>query len=220
MWKENLGGSEAAVLALLLLLPPHALGFSGGGVRARVISLRTCVPRCAAGSPAQSGGSGRVIVFECRGDQRLENCIRKEFENREGAGSAGTGVEELVHLGAVHVRKCKENKKGRVLLPWSRRIEDGQIRRGSLVRVHTHPSRFPVDQVDWSRRRLFEDDNYVIVDKPAGIPFQATHDNFRECVVQVSDRSNNQRSRRPQNEHVPGKAEMVDLSSAIREARP
>jgi 23S rRNA-/tRNA-specific pseudouridylate synthase len=123
-----------------------------------------------------------VVVFECAGDQRLVNCIRKELGGQVGDVDA----EELVHLGAVHVRKCKENKKRRVLLPWSRRIEDGQIRRGSLVRVHTQPSRFPVATIDWDRRLLFQDDDYLIIDKPAGIPYQATHDNFRECVVQVT----------------------------------
>ena len=61
--------------------------------------------------------NSRISVFECPGDQRLVNCIRKEFA--EGGGAAEAGVEELVRLGAVYVRKCKENKKGRVLLPWS-----------------------------------------------------------------------------------------------------
>ena len=177
------------VLLVLVLLPPHALSFSGGsGIRLNVAGIlrharRAFVVRCA----SAGGRSGKFSVFECPGDQRLVNCIRKEFA--EGGGAAEAGVEELVRLGAVYVRKCKENKKGRVLLPWSRRIEDGQVRKGSLIRVHTDPARFPADRIDWSRRLLFEDDHYVIVDKPAGIPFQATHDNFRECVVQVNHQS-------------------------------
>jgi 23S rRNA-/tRNA-specific pseudouridylate synthase len=94
-------------------------------------------------------------------------------------------VKELIHLGAVYVRKCKENKKGRSLLPWFRRIEDGQIRKGSRIRIYLHPARFPVEGIDWCNRLLYEDRNYLVIDKPAGIPYQATLTNFRECVVQA-----------------------------------
>jgi len=129
---------------------------------------------------------GEFVELECTGDQRLANFLRKALP---GAGSGvladNEQVELLIHLGAVYVRKCKENKKGRQMLAFSRRLEDGQIRKGSLVRVYTRPARFPVGDVDWRSRVLFEDGDYLIVDKPAGIPFQATRSNFRECLVQA-----------------------------------
>ena len=34
--------------------------------------------------------------------------------------------------------------QGRLLLPWARRLENGQIRKGSLIRVYLQPARFPV----------------------------------------------------------------------------
>ena len=144
------------------------------------------VPRTARTAKHEGRECREFVELECTGDQRLANFLRKAMPGARGGVVAGSEqVELLIHLGAVHVRKCKENKKGRRMLPWSRRLEDGQIRKGSLVRVYTRPARFPVDDVDWRSRVLFEDGDYLIVDKPAGIPYQATRSNFRECLVQA-----------------------------------
>jgi 23S rRNA-/tRNA-specific pseudouridylate synthase len=86
----------------------------------------------------------------------------------------------LQNLGAVYVRKLRH---GRSLLNWSRRIEDGMVRKGSLVRVYLNPRRFWSCYIRWKDRILFQDDSFLVVDKPAWIPFQPTKENFRECVV-------------------------------------
>jgi hypothetical protein len=170
--------------------------WSAGGRAARLLA-RSDRPRETAGAGSAGRGCGRVtahahsrsanvVEFECSGDQRLANLLRKTLPSAGGGEAAQRErVETLIHLGAVYVRKCKENKRGRQLLPWARRLEDGQLRKGSLVRVYTDPARFPVGDFDWRARILFEDSAYLIVDKPAGIPYQATTSNFRECLVQA-----------------------------------
>jgi 23S rRNA-/tRNA-specific pseudouridylate synthase len=89
-------------------------------------------------------------------------------------------AEMLILLGAIHVRKLRN---GRTMLPWSRRIEDGMVRKGSVIRVYTHPRRFMSCYVCWKDRIILQDEKFLIVDKPAWLPFQPTIDNFRECVI-------------------------------------
>ena len=108
-------------------------------------------------SDADSEGSGAagVVYLECAGDQRLSGFLRKHV---------GTDASDLIHLGAVWVRKCKENKRGRKMLPWARRIEDGHIRKGSRVRVFTCPTRFPdAGRTNWAERVLYEDDEFLVM---------------------------------------------------------
>jgi 23S rRNA-/tRNA-specific pseudouridylate synthase len=125
--------------------------------------------------------------LECTGDQRLANFLRKALPDAgSGVVADSEQVELLIHLGAVHVRKCKEKKRGRRMLAFSRRLEDGQIRKGSLVRVYTRPVRFTVGDVDWRSRALFEDGDYVIVDKPAGIPYRQRAQTFASALSRLS----------------------------------
>jgi hypothetical protein len=54
---------------------------------------------------------------------------------------------------------------------------------GEYLRVHTDPKRFPaVASVDWTSRIVHEDDEFVVIDKPAGIPSVVGVDN---CVENV-----------------------------------
>ena len=184
----KMAGCLAFVVVVCGWLSPSGLGRRGLSVRPPAVPAHCAwsVLRTARTAKHDGREGGEFVELECTGDQRLANFLRKALP---GAGSGVVAdseqVEQLIHLGAVHVRKCKENKKGRRMLPFSRRLEDGQIRKGSLVRVYTRPARFPVGDVDWRSRVLFEDGDYLIVDKPAGIPYQATRSNFRECLVQA-----------------------------------
>jgi 23S rRNA pseudouridine1911/1915/1917 synthase len=96
--------------------------------------------------------------------------------SREIAEKIGAPVErvlELIELGAVY---------------WNRdRVEaDFLLHAGDYVRVHPAPRRFPVSEVDWRARLIHETDEYVVVNKPPGIPVHPTCDNRVENVaVQV-----------------------------------
>ncbi|KAK2079529.1 hypothetical protein QBZ16_001923 [Prototheca wickerhamii] len=55
---------------------------------------------------------------------------------------------------------------------------------GSYLRVHRHPKRFPAcGRADWARRVVAETPDFVVVNKPAGVPVPPTVDNLYECVA-------------------------------------
>ena len=84
----------------------------------------------------------------------------------------------LLSLGAVYVRTIgSEAKPARV-------ISDIEVNNGDYIRYHTDPRRFPTDRIDWSKRILYDNDDYVVIEKPAGIPCNPTVDNLHENVAE------------------------------------
>eukprot|EP00903_Cladosiphon_okamuranus_P007087 g6887.t1 len=78
-----------------------------------------------------------------------------------------------------------EHMKLRRAHPW----EAGTIpAHGSYLRVHCDPRMFPrSESTDWSERIVHVDDDYVVLDKPAGVPTVPTVDNgVQNCVFQAS----------------------------------
>lgn len=50
--------------------------------------------------------------------------------------------------------------------------------------MHRHPKRFPAcGRADWARRVVAETPDFVVVNKPAGVPVPPTVDNLYECVA-------------------------------------
>ncbi len=77
--------------------------------------------------------------------------------------------EALLALGAVYLNR--------------RRLRaDVELVEGDVLRVHPFPRRFPSAR-DWRSRIVFEDDDVLVVDKPAGLPVHPTCDNARENLV-------------------------------------
>lgn len=77
-----------------------------------------------------------------------------------------------------------EHMKLRRLHPWEAKILPPH---GSYLRVHCDPRTFPVSQsTDWSKRIVFKNEDFVVVDKPAGVPTVPTIDNgVQNCVFQA-----------------------------------
>jgi 23S rRNA pseudouridine1911/1915/1917 synthase len=71
-------------------------------------------------------------------------------------------------------------KLGSVYLEGERLHDNVHIEEGAYVRVHTKPRRFPPNDYDWKERILFEDENFIVVDKPPGLPVHASVDNVEE----------------------------------------
>ena len=78
--------------------------------------------------------------------------------------------ERLISFGAVYQDRQRINSN-RLLSP------------GQYIRVHLHPKRFPVDGIDWTKTIVHDDKEFVVVNKPAGIPVHATLDNQVENVL-------------------------------------
>lgn len=57
------------------------------------------------------------------------------------------------------------------------------LRSGDYLRLHLMPKRYPVSDIAWHSRVLVETADFVLVNKPAGIPTHATVDNLTENTL-------------------------------------
>ncbi len=79
-------------------------------------------------------------------------------------------TQRLIDFGAVYVD--------------DRRIDTNHLLSdGQLLRVHLQPKRFPVAGIAWRDRVVHENDRFVVVNKPAGVPVHATVDNRSENLL-------------------------------------
>ncbi|MES2965892.1 MAG: pseudouridine synthase [Bdellovibrionota bacterium] len=77
---------------------------------------------------------------------------------------------ELIELGAVYVDDERSLNPAMTL------------DKGDLVRTHTSPRRFPIPG-DLDSRIVSETAEYLVIEKPAGLPTDPTVDNFRENLI-------------------------------------
>jgi 23S rRNA pseudouridine1911/1915/1917 synthase len=83
------------------------------------------------------------------------------------ATELGLNVDELFPLGAVFVNN-------------HRCYEETPLKERDYIRLHSLPRRFQTNTTDWKAHVVFEDGDFVLLNKPAGIPTIATVDNTRE----------------------------------------
>lgn len=69
---------------------------------------------------------------------------------------------------------------GSIYLEGQRLLENALVPEGAYVRLHSKPRRFPKNTFDWSQRVIFENNNFVVVNKPAALPVHPSVDNIRE----------------------------------------
>ncbi|MCX7979243.1 MAG: RluA family pseudouridine synthase, partial [Bdellovibrionaceae bacterium] len=80
----------------------------------------------------------------------------------------------LISLGAVYVNRKRE------FLP------SLQLKSGDYVRLHENPRRFAVEKVNWGSLIVRDESDWLLIDKPAGIPVHPTLDNAIEnALVQM-----------------------------------
>ena len=104
------------------------------------------------------------------GHFRTKNAGTTLLECLATFGLSSDEGECLLSFGAVYLER-RRVRSNRTLLP------------GQYVRVHLQPKRFPVDRVDWRATIVHENERFVVVNKPAGIPVHATLDNAVENVL-------------------------------------
>ena len=120
-------------------------------------------------SPAQESRMNHLVVTK---PSLLSNAIL------ENSLLSADEFSYLLSLGAVYVRPFgSEAKPARV-------ISDLEVDNGDYIRYHTDPRRFPTDHIDWSKRILYDNDDYVVIEKPAGIPCNPTVDNLHENIAE------------------------------------
>lgn len=90
-------------------------------------------------------------------------------------------IEELFWLGAVYLnnKRCVSASDAAVIKP------DSAVKPGDYIRVHTTPRRYSLEKLNNPQLVIFENEDFIVVNKPAGIPVHATVDNCRENMLCV-----------------------------------
>lgn len=71
---------------------------------------------------------------------------------------------------------------GSIYLNSKRILTNQKLPKPSIVRLHLNPRRFPNDRLKLSQI-MFENDEFIVVNKPSGIPTQASVDNIKENLL-------------------------------------
>lgn len=85
---------------------------------------------------------------------------RVEFEN----------FEFLLEIGSIYVDE-------------KRVFTDLEVAPNSLVRIHRNPKRHPIKNIDWPSLIVENNEDFVVINKPYGVPTHPTVDNSRENVL-------------------------------------
>lgn len=89
-------------------------------------------------------------------------------------------VDDLFGLGAVYINNQRSSQPLQ------------NINYGYLIRVHTKPRRYFVNY-DWRTRIVFDHDDFVILNKPAGLPSHPSVDNISENSLTQLEKALNQK---------------------------
>lgn len=111
--------------------------------------------------------SNRILHHVAGKATTLKNLLREHFK------LGPERIEEIMPLGCIYLNK-------------QRIFKDCPIPKGAYLRLHLAPKRFSVQNVDWKKCLVKETPDYVIIQKPFGIPTHATVDNAIEnCLAQM-----------------------------------
>jgi len=73
---------------------------------------------------------------------------------------------------------------GSIYLNDQRLLDHPQIISGDYLRIHSQPRRFPIPEtLELKKRIIFENEDLIVLDKPAGIPCHPTVDNSQENLI-------------------------------------
>lgn len=80
-------------------------------------------------------------------------------------------IQSLLSLGAIY-----QNSE--------RMLENSLLHKTDIIRCHTEPRRFRT-HIDWNKHILFENDDFILIDKPPGLPCQPSLDNKIENILHL-----------------------------------
>lgn len=84
-------------------------------------------------------------------------------------------VQDLITLGAVYHNKIRIH-------------ENIVIQTKDYIRVHTNPRRFPTETFNWRDRTCFETSDFIVLNKPGGLPCHPTVDNRIENLLNYAQK--------------------------------
>jgi 23S rRNA pseudouridine1911/1915/1917 synthase len=118
-----------------------------------------------------------------------ESMTRIQFHKTPAAPSLLRWLGEACALPDFHLRELMD--LGALYLDGRRCLENQSLREGQILRLHTEPRRFPAALDPMAVRCLYQNEDFVVAFKAAGLPTHATLDNRRENLLfQLSARLN------------------------------
>lgn len=105
--------------------------------------------------------------------QEITSLLKTNFGQGVGSGFL-INLPELLALGAVYLDQNR--------LPSSTAIHQ-KIPKGALLRIHFCPKRYHYPWAELSDQIVHEEELFLVVNKPAGIPLHPTVDNLKENLL-------------------------------------
>ncbi len=100
------------------------------------------------------------------------------------AQEAGTVQDILAkQLGTTSNEFSALLNQGSIWVQDQRLTRNISIPAGTYLRIHTDPRRYSVNTIDWMKVIVFEDTDFIVINKPSGVPVHATVDNSVENVL-------------------------------------
>jgi 23S rRNA pseudouridine1911/1915/1917 synthase len=111
--------------------------------------------------------SNRILHYVAAKPTTLKEVLFQHFKLSEDR------IRELLPLGCFYLNKVRV-------------FEDCPISQGAYLRLHLAPKRFPVNEIDWKKCLVKEENDFLVINKPGGIPTHASVDNALEnCLSQM-----------------------------------
>lgn len=105
----------------------------------------------------------KTTHFVAKQEISVEDCLIQHFRFSK------IEVIEILKLGALYVGKNRINK-------------NEVLKAGSHLQIYLSPKRYPVKEIDWKTRIVSETSQFLILNKPSGIPVHSTPENLIENV--------------------------------------
>lgn len=111
---------------------------------------------------------------------RSDEPVSLEMLLKQSLGLSLEKIQSLSAFGAIYI-----NSERHLVPPQS------PLPSGTLVRIHTKPRRYPLERLNLGQV-LYEETDFLVFNKPSGVPVHASVDNFHENVLGFLTRTGRQ----------------------------
>lgn len=135
-----------------------------------------------------SGFNQSILHFVTEQEDSLENIwdfiiknILPAQNSQKNMQDLELNLKDLLDLGAIYLQEKRLEKDQKKLNLWAPQ--------GALLRFHLQPRRYDFPWENLTSQIFYENENYLVLNKPAGVPVHPTVDNEMENVLfQLSQR--------------------------------
>ncbi|GAM19000.1 hypothetical protein SAMD00019534_021750 [Acytostelium subglobosum LB1] len=122
----------------------------------------------------------RPLYFTASRTDTLGNVIFNQFKQEVPRQY----IQTLIATGAVYHRSPLHTFKSLHNVPLPRRLfsPDDMVQQDAMLKIFFFPRQYPTDHVDIDRCVLFENDQFLVIDKPHGISIGPVIDNYHNNI--------------------------------------